>query len=88
MSTSGILRRVALVTTEDSEEHVASIFIVKTTSELGTTPVDSYCNDVPSLLILFTLMLEATGPFETYFSQEPHFVTSQKMAFFNFVHAY
>jgi demethoxyubiquinone hydroxylase (CLK1/Coq7/Cat5 family) len=37
MSSSGMLRRMALVRTDVSEEHIASIIRVKRIGELGTT---------------------------------------------------
>jgi hypothetical protein len=38
--------------------------------------------DVPSLLILFTLMMEALYSSKTSFLQETHGITSKKTAFF------
>jgi hypothetical protein len=53
MASSGVLRRVALVITDVSEELSASIISVTRISELETTLV------VTSSLILVTLMMEA-----------------------------
>jgi hypothetical protein len=50
-----MLRCLALVTTHVLEECIASIIRVEKISELGTTLA------VSSLLILFTLMMEAIG---------------------------
>jgi hypothetical protein len=47
-----MLRRVALVRSDVSEERIASIIMVKRISELVTA------NVVPSSLILFTMMME------------------------------
>jgi hypothetical protein len=68
MSSSGLLRRVALVRTDFSEERVASIIKVTGIGELGTTL--AVTNNRSALLSL------------PRFSQEPHGVTSQKTAFF------
>jgi hypothetical protein len=81
MVSSGMLRRVALVRTEVSEEHSASIIRV-TIGELGTTLLatnacyeESVClcsvrwllgtANVPSSPILVTLMIEALRSSET-----------------------
>jgi hypothetical protein len=69
MLSSGMFRSVALVRTDVSEEHIASIIRVTRFSELGTTLAvtsnrRSVCqllviaNVVPSLPILVTLMME------------------------------
>jgi hypothetical protein len=55
--------------TDVSEEHIACIIRVKNLA-------------VPSLLIFFTLMMEAIRSFGTLFLQEQHSITSQKTAFF------
>jgi hypothetical protein len=60
MPSSGMLRRVALVRTDTSEELSASVIRVTRIGELGTT-----ANVVPSWLILFTLMMEAIRSSET-----------------------
>jgi hypothetical protein len=57
MLSSGILWHVALVRTDVSEEHSASIIRVTRIRELGTLVVTA--NIVPSSLILVTLMMEA-----------------------------
>jgi hypothetical protein len=67
MASSGMLRRVALVRTDVSEEHSASIRVTRI-GELGTTlslATDARCEEIPSR-----------------FLQEPHGVTSQKTPFF------
>jgi hypothetical protein len=58
-----MLRRVALVITDVSEELSASFIRVTRIGELGTT-------------ILVTVMKEAITSSETWFLQEPHGVTS------------
>jgi hypothetical protein len=58
MASSGILRRVALVRTDVSEEVRASIIRVTRLGELGTTLA------VPSSPILVNLMTEALSSFE------------------------
>jgi hypothetical protein len=69
MLSSGMLRCVALVRTEVSEEGIASIIRVIRISEIGTAYfsqpalVASYC--FPSSPILFTLMIEALCSSET-----------------------
>jgi hypothetical protein len=71
MVSSGMLRRVALVRTDISEELSASIIRVTRIGELGTTlAVTSVCRllvttDVPSSPILVTLMMEALSSSET-----------------------
>jgi hypothetical protein len=73
MASSGILRRVALVRTDVSEELSASIIRVTRIGELGTTlPVTSnrrtlrrITNAVPSSPILVTLMMETLSSSET-----------------------
>jgi hypothetical protein len=69
-----MLRRVALVRTDVSEELSAS-FIRGVRRLLVTTSV------VPSLPILVTLMKEALSSTETSFLTEPHGLTSQKTPF-------
>jgi hypothetical protein len=61
MASSGILRRVALVRTDVSEEFSASIIRVTRIGELGTTLISV----VPSSQILVTLMMEALSSSET-----------------------
>jgi hypothetical protein len=79
MVSPGMLRRVALVGTDVSEEHCASIIRVTRIDELGTTlTVTSNSvflrsvrrlllttNVVPSSPILVTLMIEALSSYET-----------------------
>jgi hypothetical protein len=77
MPSSGILRRVALVITDVSEEHIASITRAKTVSELETTLAVSEITD--------SLRPDYGGdnvPPKRRFLQEPHGVTSQKTALF------
>jgi hypothetical protein len=85
MVSSGILRRVALVRTDVSEELSASFIRVTRIGELGTRSVRRLLFTamvVPSSQILVTLMKEALSSSETSFLQEPHGVTSQKTQFF------
>jgi hypothetical protein len=72
-----MLRRVALVRAEVSEELSASFIRVTIMGELGIT-----ANVVPSSPILVTLIKEALSPAKRQFLQEPHSVTSQKTPFF------
>jgi hypothetical protein len=79
MPSSGMLRGAALVRTEVSEERITSIFMLKTISELRTTSVilatDTVlrgvihllvtANVVPSLQILFPMIMEAVYSSET-----------------------
>jgi hypothetical protein len=72
MASSGMLRRVALVRTDVSEELSTSINRVKRIGELGTTlAVTRVCrllvtaNTVPSSPILVTLMMVALSSTET-----------------------
>jgi hypothetical protein len=64
MPSFGMWRRVAFVTTNDSEEHLPSILRVERISKLVTANVISSsqqldtANIVPNLLILFTMMME------------------------------
>jgi hypothetical protein len=90
MASSEMLRRVALVRTDVSEELSASIIRVTRISEVGTTlTVTSNrrtlllvtVSVVPSSQIVFTLMKEAPPP-KRLFLQEPHGNTSQKTVFF------
>jgi hypothetical protein len=62
MVSYGMLRRVALVRTDVSEEPSASFIRVTNIDELGKTLAASV---VPSSKILVTLMKEALGFFET-----------------------
>jgi hypothetical protein len=65
MSSSGMLRRVALVRTDVPEEPSASIIRVTIIGELETIRLLVTANVVPSSPILVTLMMEALGSFET-----------------------
>jgi hypothetical protein len=70
-----MLRRVDLVKTHISEESMAFIIGVRRMDELETTlALNSNCRTqyakiVPSLLILFTLMMEGICSYETSFFQ-------------------
>jgi hypothetical protein len=69
-----LLRRVALIRTDDSEERIASIINVLRLLVIAKV--------VPSSPILVTLMMKAISSSETSgFLQESHGVTSQKTAF-------
>jgi hypothetical protein len=70
--------------TDVSEERITSIIRVKRISKLGTRLAASMLiiANIPSSLILFTLMMEAIHASETFFLQEPHGVISKKTAFF------
>jgi hypothetical protein len=76
MVSSRMLRRVALVGTDVTEELSASFIRVTRIGELGTTL--AVTSVVPSSLILVTLMKEVLSSSETSVIQEPHGVTSQK----------
>jgi hypothetical protein len=76
MVSSGMLRRVALVRTDVSEEPSASFIRVTRVRELGTTQAATSnqrtlrrllvtANVVPSALILVTLMMEALSSSKT-----------------------
>jgi hypothetical protein len=91
MVSSRMLRRVALVSTDVSEELSASFIMVTRIGELGTTlavflrsvhRLLDTASVVPSSPILVTLMKEALSSPERRFLQEPHGVTSQKTPFF------
>jgi hypothetical protein len=93
-----MLRRVALVRTDVSEELSASFIRVTRIGELGRTLAVASSGRtrrsvrqllvtdsvVPSSPILHTLMKEALIPPKRQFLQDPHGVTSQKTPFFNF----
>jgi hypothetical protein len=89
-----MLRSVALVRTDISDEYIASITRVTRIGELRTSAVASNrlflysmlqllvtANIVLSSTILVTLMMEV--PPKRRFTQEPHAVTSQKTQFFS-----
>jgi hypothetical protein len=67
MAYSGMLRRVALVRTDVSEELSSSIIRVTRIGELGTTSVRRLLvtANVPSSPILVTLMMEALSSSDT-----------------------
>jgi hypothetical protein len=72
MPSSGMLRRVALLRTDVSEEHTASIIRVTRIGELGTLVflrsvllLLVTANVVPSSQIFVTLMMEALHSSET-----------------------
>jgi hypothetical protein len=62
MPSSGMLRRMALVGTDVSEEHITSIIRVTETSELGKTLAVTSNRSTP---ILVTLKMEALRSSET-----------------------
>jgi hypothetical protein len=92
MASSGMLRRVALVRTDVSEELGASFIRVTRIGELGTTLSSDLvflrsvrrllvtASVVPNSPILVALIREALSL--SRFLQEPHGVTSQKTPFF------
>jgi hypothetical protein len=80
MASSGMLRRVALVRTDVSEELSASSIRLTRSGELGTTLAVTIV--VPSSPILVTLMMEALSSSKRRFLQEPHGVIPQKTPFF------
>jgi hypothetical protein len=87
MASSGMLRRVALVRTDVSEGHSATIIRVTTVGEIGTTSTVTSNrllvtgNFVPVSLLLVSLMMEAIHSSETRFLQDQHGVTSQNTTF-------
>jgi hypothetical protein len=77
---SGMLRRVALVRTDVSEERIASVIRVTRIGELGTLAVTNNrrtVNVVPSSLILFSLMMDAilssdnVGSYKSHMASHP-----------------
>jgi hypothetical protein len=96
MVSSAMLRRVALVRTNVSEELSVSFIRVTRIRKLGTTlavATDARFRSmrlllvtasvVPSSPILVTLMKEALSSSVTSVLQEPHGVISQKTTFFS-----
>jgi hypothetical protein len=92
MPSSRILRRVALVRTDISEERSASVIKVTRFSEVVATLAVTInrrtlqrmlvtANVVPISPILVTLMMEELSFSLTRFLHEPHGVTSQNTAF-------
>jgi hypothetical protein len=79
MVSSEILRRVALVRTDLSEEPGASFIRVTRIGELGTTQAAT--SNRRTLRIVLILFLRSVRRF----LHEPHGVTSQKTQFFMFV---
>jgi hypothetical protein len=94
MASSGMLRHVALVRVDVSEEPSASIIRVTRIGELGTLALTSnlfLCSMhrllvtgkvVPSSPIPVTAMMEMLSSSEASVLKEPHDVTSQKTSFF------
>jgi hypothetical protein len=87
ITSSGMLRRVARVRTDVSEERSVSIIRVTRISEVGTTL--AVTGNQRTLLTFFLThrflspwWLRRCVPPKRRFLQEPHGVTSQKMAFF------
>jgi hypothetical protein len=90
-----MLRRVALLRTDVSEELSPSIYQGDKIGELGTTlAVTSNrstlltANAVPSSPILVTLMMEAIRSSKRRLYQEPHYLTSKKTPLFNILERY
>jgi hypothetical protein len=76
-----MLCHVAIVRTNISEDHSASIIRVKKIGSRHQLLV--MANVVPSSLILVTLMMEVLCSLQKRpFLEEPHGVASQRMAFF------
>jgi hypothetical protein len=66
MPSSGMLRRVAIVRTNVSEEHIASVIRLTRIDELGTTlAATSNANVFPNSQILVTLMMAKICSCET-----------------------
>jgi hypothetical protein len=81
-----MLRRVAVVRTDVSEESSASIIRVTRIDELvflRSVRRLLVTANVPGSPMFVTLMMEALHSSETWYLQERHGATSQKMAFFN-----
>jgi hypothetical protein len=87
MVSSGMLRRVALVRTDVSEELSASFIRMTRIGELGTKfrPLLVTASVVPSSPILVTLMTDALSSSETsVLTRATHGVTSQKTPLFTY----
>jgi hypothetical protein len=69
-----MLRCVALVRTDHSEENIASIIRVTRIRELGTALAVAV-NDVPSSLFFVTLMMEAIQTNSVAFSPQTKYIT-------------
>jgi hypothetical protein len=74
MPSSGILRRLALVRTDASEEPIPSIIRVTRIGELGTT--------LSVASNFYQSEMEVILPFETFAFIKPYGVTFQETAFF------
>jgi hypothetical protein len=85
MMSFGMLRRVALVRTDVSEEPGASFIRVTKISELGRTQAAT-SNRRTTSPILVTLMMEVQIPPKPLFLLEPHGITCRKTAFSNFTY--
>jgi hypothetical protein len=82
MASSGMLRRVALVRADVSEEHGDSFIRVTRIGELGTMLALTTANVVPSSPILVTLMKDALSFSETSVLTRATRRNMQKMPFF------
>jgi hypothetical protein len=72
MSSSGMLRRVAVVKNDDSEEHITSIIKVTRIGELETLAVTS----------MRSTLRRRYFPHKRWFLEDPHGIASQKTACF------
>jgi hypothetical protein len=78
MSSSGMLRRVAIVITDVSEEFIASIIkVTRIGEQWAKIPLSSNQNKLQN-----TLMMEAMSSPKRRFLQNPFVVLSKKTAFF------
>jgi hypothetical protein len=87
MPSSGMLRHLALVRTDVSEEYIVSIIRMTRISELGTTLAVTSNRSVLLTLFLARQFLSRWRwrrhvPMKRRFLQEPDGVTSQKTSFF------
>jgi hypothetical protein len=82
MPSSGMLRRVALIRTDISQELSKVTKLQSDFVFLCSVHRLLVKANIPSSPILVTLMMETLSSSETSFLQEPHGVTSQKTAFF------